>query len=160
MDAPNDMFGKVMSIADDTIISYLVHATRVSVEDIEGMEREMKNETLNPRDAKIKLAREIVNIYHGEEAAREAEAYFVSTFSKHEVPSDIREVRLSREMSLLDFLVQEGFATSKGDARRKVEQGGVEIDGVKILDRDFVLTQTGKSAIVKCGKKDFVRVVF
>ena len=155
MDMPNDMLGKVMSIPDELIESYFVHCTRVPMEEVESL---LKVE--NPRDAKLRLGREIVKIYHDEESAREAEAYFVSTFSKREAPQDIREVKLTSEMSLLDFLVQEGFATSRGDARRKIEQGGVEIDGVKVLDRDFTLTNTGKPSIIKCGKKDFARVVF
>ena len=155
MDMPNDMLGKVMSIPDELIESYFVHCTRVPMEEVEGI---LKAE--NPRDAKLRLGREIVKIYHDEESAREAEAYFVSTFSKREAPQDIRKVKLTGEMSLLDFLVQEGFATSRGDARRKIEQGGVEIDGVKVLDRDFTLTNTGKPSIIKCGKKDFARVVF
>ncbi|QQR77990.1 MAG: tyrosine--tRNA ligase [Candidatus Moraniibacteriota bacterium] len=154
-DAPNDMFGKVMSVPDELIESYFVHCTRMPMEEVGNI-----MEVGNPRDAKIRLGFEIVKIYHGEEAAREAQEYFVSTFSRREVPSDIREVTLSQEMSLLDFLAQEGFATSRGDARRKIEQGGVEVDGTKVLDRDFVLTNNGKSSIVKCGKKDFARVVF
>lgn len=155
MDMPNDMLGKVMSIPDELIESYFVHCTRVPMEEVESL---LKVE--NPRDAKLRLGREIVKIYHDEESAREAEAYFVSTFSKREAPQDIREVKLTSEMSLLDFLVQEGFATSRGDARRKIEQGGVEIDGVKVLDRDFTLTNMGKPSIIKCGKKDFAQVVF
>lgn len=154
-DAPNDMLGKVMSIPDELIESYFIHCTRVPMEEIDGI---MKSQS--PRDAKLRLGREIVKIYHGEDASRAAEEYFVSTFSKREIPSDIREVKLTGEMSLLDFLVQEGFAMSRGDARRKIEQGGVEVDGVKVLDRDFTLTNTGKSSIVKCGKKDFARIIF
>lgn len=154
-DAPHEMFGKIMSVPDELLESYFVHCTRVPIEEIETI---MKSE--NPRDAKLRLGREIVKIYHGEEAAHEAEEYFIATFSKHEIPNDIREVKLFADMSLLDFLVQEGFATSKGDARRKVEQGGVEIDGERILDREAVLTKKEKPAIIKCGKKDFVRVVF
>ena len=154
-DAPNDMLGKVMSIPDELIENYFIHCTRVPMEEIDGI---MKSES--PRDAKLRLGREIVKIYHGEDASRAAEEYFVSTFSKREIPNDIREVKLIGEMSLLDFLVQEGFATSRGDARRKIEQGGVEVDGVKVLDRDFTLTNTGKSSIVKCGKKDFARIIF
>ena len=157
---PKSMFGKVMSIPDNSIVNYFELCTDISLDEVDVIKKKIESDTLNPRDAKLRLGREIVKIYHGEEAAREAEAYFVSTFSKREIPSDIREVKLTGEMSLLDFLVQEGFATSRGDARRKIEQGGVEIDGVKVLDRDFTLTNTGKSSIVKCGKKDFARVVF
>jgi tyrosyl-tRNA synthetase len=154
-DVPNDMFGKIMALPDEVIRSVFIDCTYLSLEEIEAV---LKSE--NPRDTKLRLGREIVTIYHGEEAARAAEEYFVATFSKHEIPTDIREVKLSGEMSLLDFLVQEGFAASKAEARRKVEQGGVEIDGEKVLDWGIILTKQEKPAIIKCGKKDFARVVF
>ncbi len=154
-DVPNDMFGKIMALPDEVIRSVFIDCTYLSLEEIEAV---LKSE--NPRDAKLRLGREIVTIYHGEEAARAAEEYFVATFSKHEIPTDIREVKLPGEMSLLDFLVQEGFAASKAEARRKVEQGGVEIDGEKVLDWGLILTKQEKPAIIKCGKKDFARVVF
>lgn len=154
IDDPNEMFGKVMSLPDAHIESYLVHATRVPMSDIASI---MKTE--NPRDAKLRLGREIVTLYHGDDAAKGAEDFFVSTFSKREIPSDIREVRLSVETNVLDFLVEAGLAASRAEARRKVEQGGVEIDGEKITDREYALTKFDKSMIIKCGKKDFVRVV-
>lgn len=154
-DTPNDMFGKIMALPDEVIRQVFVDCSFLSLEEIESIPISQ-----SPRDAKLRLGREIVKIYHGEDASRAAEEYFVSTFSKREIPNDICEVKLTGEMSLLDFLVQEGFATSRGDARRKIEQGGVEVDGVKVLDRDFTLTNTGKSSIVKCGKKDFARAVF
>lgn len=154
-DAPNEMFGKVMSVPDELMESYFIHCTRVPVEEVCDI---LKSH--NPRDAKLRLGREIVTIYHGEERARAAEDYFVSMFSKREIPEDIREIHLSAEMGLMDFLVREGFASSRAEARRKVEQGGVELDGEKILDRDFVLTRQEKPVIIKCGKKDLVRVVF
>lgn len=154
-DMPNDMLGKIMSIPDELIESYFVRCTRVPMEEIGAL-----LQGKNPRDAKLRLGFEIVKLYHGSEAAREAENHFVSTFSKREIPDDIREVKLTDDMSLLDFLAQEGFATSRGDARRKIEQGGVEVDGVKVLDRDFMLTNIGKPLIIKCGKKDFARIMF
>ncbi|QQS15886.1 MAG: tyrosine--tRNA ligase [Candidatus Moraniibacteriota bacterium] len=154
-DESKDMLGKVMSIPDELIESYFVHCTRVPMEEISALLREN-----NPRDTKLRLGFEIVKLYYDSEAAREAENHFVSTFSKREIPDDIHEVKLTGDMSLLDFLAQEGFATSRGDARRKIEQGGVEVDGNKITDRDFILTNFGKSLIVRCGKKDFARVVF
>lgn len=154
MDAPNDMLGKVMSIPDELIESYFVHVTRVSMEEVENI---MK--LGNPRDAKLRLGREIVAICHGPELSRTAEEHFIATFSRREVPGDIREIHLTVDISLLDFLVREGFALSRTEARRKVEQGGVEIDGEKVADRDFILTEDIKNAIIKCGKKDFVRII-
>ncbi len=154
-DAPNEMFGKIMALPDEVIRQVFVDCSFLSPEEIEKI---LSSD--NPRDAKLRLGREIVAIYHGEESARAAEEYFVSIFSKREIPEDVRESHLSAEVSLLDFLVREGFASSRAEARRKVEQGGVELDGEKILDRDLVLTRKEKPVIIKCGKKDIVRVVF
>ena len=154
-DAPNEMFGKIMALPDEVIRQVFVDCSFLSLGEIEKI---LSSD--HPRDAKLRLGREIVTIYHGEERARAAEDYFVSMFSKREIPEDIREIHLSAEMGLMDFLVREGFASSRAEARRKVEQGGVELDGEKILDRDFALTRQEKPVIIKCGKKDLVRVVF
>lgn len=154
-DDPSDMFGKVMSISDELIESYFIHCTRATMEEIKTA---VKSE--NPRDAKLRLAKEIVTIYHGKGVAQEAEDFFVRTFSKGEVPSDVREVILSGSVNILDFLVQEGFAGSRADARRKVEQGGIEIDGRKITDREYMIERSDVPQLLKSGKKDFVRIVF
>lgn len=155
IDAPNDMFGKVMSIPDGLIEDYFVHCTRVPVE-----EMRMVLSADNPRDAKLRLAKEIVAIYHGENLAEEAEEFFISTFSKGEAPGDVRETVLSESVNILDLLVQEGFAGSRADARRKIEQGGVELDGRKIADREFMIEKSDTPQLLKSGKKDFVRIVF
>jgi len=160
LDEPNEMFGKVMSMGDDLIVKYFVHCTRVSMEKIAKMEKEMRDGA-NPRDIKLKLAKEIVRIYHGEVEAEKAEQYFVNTFSKKETPSEIREVKVEKaEISLLDFLVLAQMATSKGDARRKIEQGGVELNGEKITDWKLVLTKKDSGAVVKVGKIHFVKIKF
>lgn len=156
LDAPNDMFGKVMSIPDELIESYFVHCTRVSMEEVAEI---MKAD--NPRDAKIRLAKEIVALYHGAAEAAKAEEYFVSTFSKGEIPEDIREMKVVDNTNIVDVIVEAGFASSKGDARRKIEQGGVSIDGKKISLEDIGITKDrydGKA--MKVGKKDFVKIVF
>ena len=157
---PGSIFGKVMSLPDSSIVNYFELCTDASLREIDSIKKGIESGDMNPRDAKLRLGQEIVKIYHGEEASREARERFVLMFSKREIPSDIREVKLTGEMSLLDFLVREGFATSRGDARRKIEQGGVEVDGVKVLDRVLTLTDTGESTIVRCCKKDFARVIF
>lgn len=160
-DEPNDMFGKIMSLPDELIVKYLVHCTRVPMEDIKKVEDSMKSGNINPRDAKLELASEIVEMYHGEEAAEKAKEYFVNTFSKREMPTDIPEVKVETDnMSLIDFLVLSGNASSKSDARRKIEQGGVEIDGGKIMDTKAVLDKNSDGKTVKIGKIGFVRIKF
>lgn len=153
-DAPNDMFGKVMSIPDELIGSYLVQCTRVPMEEVGEI---MK--AANPRDAKLRLAQEIVALYHGKEASETAEEYFVNTFSKGEIPEHIAEARAEAGMKFVDLIVALGFAESKGDARRKIEQGGVELGGEKITDPNTTLDASASGKVLRVGKKDFVKLV-
>lgn len=154
-DTPNDMFGKVMSIPDELIESYFVHCTRVPMDEVKKI-----LQSPNPRDAKLRLAEEIVKIYHGLDEAKKAVEYFVETFSKGQVPEEVREVKTSEGTTLLDFLVTAGLATSKGEARRKIEQGGVSLGEVKMLDTTLMLASAHANQILKVGKKDFVKIVF
>lgn len=160
-DEPNDMFGKVMSIPDELIIKYLIHCTRASMEKIGKMESDMKSEKLNPRDAKLELATEIVKIYHGEAEAEKAKEYFVKTISNKEIPDEIKEVAVDKdEIKLVEFLVLAGLAESNSDARRKVEQGGVEINGQKENDWQRVLNKADENSTFKVGKFGFARIKF
>lgn len=161
LDEPNDMFGKIMSIPDELIVKYLIHCTRVPMEDIKKVESGMKSGEINPRDAKLELAVEIVGLYHGEAEAEKAKEYFVNTFSKKEIPTDIPEIKIDTDtISLIDFIVLSGNATSKGDARRKIEQGGVEIDGDKMLDIKIILDKKYSGSTLKVGKLGFVKITF
>mgnify|MGYP002127647697 CR=1 FL=1 len=164
LDVPNEMFGKVMSIPDNLITDYFVHCTRVPMVDIAKMAEEMVTGG-NPRDAKVRLAKEIVRLYHGDVEADKAEQYFIETFSKGHIPTDIREQKvvwcdpLDSYQNLQDFIVSAGLATSKSDARRKIEQGGIYIDGVRTVDVR-ILTKDDDGKVVQVGKKDFVKIVF
>jgi len=161
LDNPNEMFGKIMSISDDLIVKYFIHCTRVPMDKIDAWEKEMRAEKINPRDVKIKLAFEIVKIYHSEEEAEEARNYFISTFSKKETPKNIQEIKVGgQEIKLTDFIVAAKMAESKSGARRKIEQGGVEINGKKETDWRRMLKKNDNGAIVKVGKKDFAKIVF
>lgn len=158
-DMPNDMFGKVMSIPDELIMSYFVHCTRLPMSQVEKMGTALANGT-NPRDIKMELAKEIVTLYHGARDATKAERYFVETFSKGHAPEDVREVRAQIGVRLVDMLLSVHLAESKGDARRKIEQGGVEIAGEKITDMNTLLEERFDKQVMRVGKKDFVRIVF
>lgn len=157
---PNSMFGKVMSIPDTSIVNYFELATEVPMDEIKLIKSSIKNNSINPRDAKVRLAREIVALYHGDDEAAKAEEYFVNTFSKGEIPEDIPEAKVEEGTRLLDLIVSLGFAESKGDARRKIEQGGVELGGEKITDPNSVLVADHSGKVLKIGKKDFVKIVF
>lgn len=157
LDVPNDMFGKVMSIPDELIMEYFVHCTRVPMTEIGVMAEEIITGA-NPRDAKVRLAKEITALYHGADEAAKAEQYFIETFSKGVVPEDIAEVKAEQDEKLIEVIVRAGFATSNGDARRKVEQGGVSIDGEKVSDPQAVVGAEHAGKVMKVGKKDFVRI--
>lgn len=161
-DGPNDMFGKVMSIPDNLIGTYLIHTTRIPMTDVEGMLDGMGRGTLNPRDAKLRLAEEIVRMYHGTDAARDAMGYFVTAFSRRETPEDVPEVVVDGETEgILDFIVRSGNATSRTDAQRKLEQGGVTLGDAKVTDRTSVLSRDKDDGLVmKIGKTGFVRIRF
>jgi tyrosyl-tRNA synthetase len=155
------MFGKIMSMPDNLIVKYFVHCTRVPMKNVKQTEKEMQSGKLNPRDAKLDLAQELVKIYHSEEVARKARRYFINTFSKREIPADISEINITtKNIGLIDCIVLSGNAKSKSDARRKIEQGGVEIDGEKITNARTNLNKNFSGKTVKIGKMGFVRIKF
>lgn len=153
-DSPNDMFGKTMALPDGIIRQMLTDCTYLPMADVEEI---MKAE--NPRDAKVRLAKEIVALYHGAEEAAKAEEYFVNTFSKGEIPEDISDAKAEEGMKLVELIVSLGFAESKSEARRKIEQGGVELGGERMTDGNATLSVDHTGKVLKVGKKDFVRIL-
>ncbi|MFA5986046.1 MAG: tyrosine--tRNA ligase [Parcubacteria group bacterium] len=149
-----DLFGAIMAQSDGMLRPLFVGCTRI---DMEKVEEYMQME--NPRDAKILLAHELVRIFHGEDAAQKAQEYFINTFSKKEIPEDVQECACSVLMSLVDYMVSCGGAESKGDARRKIAQGGVSIDGEKVTDSNCVLTADDNGKVMKIGKHFFVKII-
>ncbi|MEI8103451.1 MAG: tyrosine--tRNA ligase [Candidatus Moraniibacteriota bacterium] len=158
-DAPNEMFGKIMSLPDELIGAYFVHCTRIDLDEIKQLMEPVWADEANPRDVKLQLAKEIVRMYHGEDAAQEAEEYFVNTFSKHLVPEEISECGAVVGAELAQLLVEQGLATSKTDARRKIEQGGVTIASEHIIDGYYTLQVKDLNQVLKVGKKDFRRLI-
>lgn len=127
LDTPNDMFGKTMRIPDEMLVSYFIHCTRVPLSEVEVIEAKLVEGVFNPRDAKLRLAREIVTLYHGAEAGEAAERYFIETISEKKVPAFVEAYEAHE--NVLDFMVSAGLASSRGAARRLIEQGAVSIDG-------------------------------
>jgi tyrosyl-tRNA synthetase len=150
-----------MSIPDSLIIKYFRLLTDISEEQIKKTQDDIKISKLNPRDAKLDLAFEITKIYHGEEKAQEAKEYFVNTFSKKETPENIPKIKVEKdEIKLTEFLVLAKTADSISDARRKIEQGGVEIDGKKVEDWKMVLDKKYDNSTLKVGKINFIKIKF
>ncbi|HOP94259.1 MAG: tyrosine--tRNA ligase [Dictyoglomaceae bacterium] len=157
---PNQMYGKVMSIPDELIIRYFELATEVSKEEIRKIEKEMKEGILNPRDAKARLAKEIVKIYHGEKAGIEAEEEFNRIFSNKELPEKVEEVLIkdTNKIWVVKLLTLTGAAKTNSEAKRLISQGAVEIDGVKIEDINLDI-ELSKPFILRVGKHFFRRVI-
>ncbi len=161
LDEPNEMLGKIMSMGDDLILKYYVHCTRVAMEEIKKLETQMAEGSLNPRDAKLQLAGEIVKIYHSEEDAEKAKQYFIKTISNKEIPTEVAEFKVdAKEIKLSEFLLASGNASSLGDAKRKIEQGGVSVDGEKILEPNLLLDNSFDGKVFKVGKLGFVKLRF
>lgn len=158
-DSAREMFGKTMALPDETIVSVFTDCTYVDVKEIESIQKAMADGKLNPRDAKLRLAKELVTLYHDAEVAENEKRYFTETFSKKNVQAeDIPEREVKKETNILDALVSFEFAQSKGDARRKIEQGGVSIDGEKITDANFVFLEDVRGKILRVGKKHFAKL--
>jgi len=159
-DTPADMYGKVMSIPDSALWDWFALCTYISQDEGDAMRDACKKGTMNPRDAKMRLAREIVTLYHSAEDATVAEAAFVKQFQKKELPNDIAEhVTEGGDRSLVDLLVETGLAESKSDAKRTIEQGGVKVKGEVVTDVATTVAVSAQPALIQKGKRGFVYVV-
>ncbi len=159
-DTPDTMYGKVMSMPDELITSYFVHCTRESLQVIEELEKQMKNNTINPRDVKMRLAREIVTLYHGEKKSQQAEDVFINTFQKKTAPEHLPIFAPSRShVPLVDLLVETKLASSKTEARKLIEQRSVSINDVTINDihHETIIPEDG--IVLKKGKRHFVKII-
>jgi tyrosyl-tRNA synthetase len=154
---PYDMFGKVMSVADSMLSTYFTLLTDVPDAEIKEMERGVGAHRINPRDLKLRLAREIVTQFHDAEAARQSEEEFIRVFSKRELPSEMGTFALQKPMALTDLLVATGFAPSKSEARRLIAQGGVRLDEIKIEKVDAEIAP--REGVLSVGRRKFVRLV-
>lgn len=155
VDEPFDMFGKIMSLKDDLILKYFMLCTDVSLEDIQGIEIEM-NKGVNPKDIKMKLASELVTLYHTEKDATLAKNSWIETFEKGGVPDSIPEVKTTSDKELSTVLVEEGIVTSKTDWRRLVDEKAVNDVEKGIITDPKILAYNGT---FKIGKKRFVKIV-
>jgi len=150
-----DMYGKLMSVPDFAMSKYMRLATRWSPHDIEMLEKEVASGQLHPRDAKMKMAYEIVSIFYGEGDARSAQEAFVKMFQQKELPDEMPELAMEAGQTILDVILAAKLAASKSDARRLIDQRGVRLDG-EVLERgDAPFPHPG---VLQVGKRKFLRV--
>ncbi len=151
-ESPETMFGKVMSIPDELTAKYAELLTDLNLTDMESAVK------ADPRSAKMKLAREIVKMYHNEKSAKAAEDEFVRVVSEKGVPKEIKSYKLkAKSLPLVDLLMETKTAVSKSEARRLIEQGGVKINGEKQTD-PMKMIDLGKEAMLQVGKRNFLKV--
>ncbi len=162
----NEIFGKIMSISDDLMPTYFELCTTVPLDEVKTLTGDAESGRENPKNVKRRLAREIVGIYHGNLAALAADAEFDRVHAKHERPAEIAEFVVTHDLVkdgkvwICRLLQLSGLAKGTGDARRLIQQGGVQVNGVKVTDPalEFGVGELD-GAVVQVGRREFVRVV-
>lgn len=162
-EAPNEIYGKSMSVPDELMLRYYELATDISNEELEALRKGLADGSVHPRDAKMNLAKTFVRMFHGEEAADEAENYFKTVFQQRALPTDIPEVSVdlstyeNGEANIVNLAFDLKLADSKGEARRMVQQGAVKVNEEKVDD----IAQSVKlvdGMVVQVGKRKFAKV--
>ena len=150
-----DMYGKLMSIPDMAMGKYMRLATRWSPHEIESLEKEIASGAIHPRDAKMKIAREITSVFYGDADSQKAEEAFVRTFQHKEVPDEMPEYDLKAGQTVLDVILDAKLAASKSEARRLFDQKGIRLDGETLERSDISFPHPG---VLQVGKRKFLRV--
>lgn len=155
---PDQMFGKVMSISDDLMWRFYELLTDTTIDEINGLKFKCESGAENPRDMKVQLAKFIIKDFHSQQAAEKAEEEFNRRFVKKEIPDEIEEKAISAgRYKLVDLLVRTNLATSKGESRRLIEQGGVKVDGEKVSQPAAEIEITDDGLLLQVGKLKFLR---
>lgn len=159
-ESPEQIYGKTMSIPDNLIVRYYELLTDIHPDELENIKKQLESGTLNPRDAKMQLAKELVRLYHGEDAAEMAEQYFVSVFQKGNIPDNIEEIVISgdiaQEVWLPRFMADYNLAATSSEGKRLIQQGAVKINGQKVKNENVTLKN---GDIIQIGKRKFGRIV-
>ena len=158
-DSADQMFGKIMSISDNLIISYFELLTDVPLKKIDQYKKVLQLKKINPRDLKEELAFEITKMYHSQKAAEKAQEEFNKVFKEKELPSKIPEIKIKGEsLNILELLMKSKLVNSKSEAKRLIVQKGVKIDG-RIQDDWRKIVKIKKEMVIQVGKRKFVKVV-
>lgn len=158
-DAPNDMFGKIMSVSDELMWRYFDLLSFRPLSEIKQL-RQQVAEGFNPRDVKFLLAKELITRFHNKAAAAAAQEDFITRFQKGALPDDLPEVSVDIEkadLPIANLLKNAGLVESTSEAFRMIQQGGVKIDGIKVEDRNLLISK-GTIAVIQVGKRKFAKV--
>jgi tyrosyl-tRNA synthetase len=154
-DAPDDMFGKIMSISDELMWRYLELLSFESLDTIASWKIEVENGE-NPRNIKFRLAEEIITRFHSNDDAKQAQQNFINRFSKNKVPDEMPEFNFDSGIKIANLLKDAGLVNSTSDAFRMIKEGAAKIEGEKIADRN--LAPESGTAVYQVGKRKFARV--
>ena len=161
-EAPEEMFGKTMSIPDGVIERYFELTLSKTKEELAEITKRLSDPSVNPSHVKRQLAKELIAEYHNEADAEKAEQHFDRIHVKHDVPEEIENVKIAGDedgLWIIKALTESGLCQSNSDARRMVKQGGVSVDGEKIADIELRLSQRKDRYVVKVGKRRFAGVI-
>jgi len=159
-DSAEDMFGKVMSWTDGMIIPAYEIITDIPLELVNDIKAKLADGSMNPRDAKLNLAYEIVKIFLGEKAAEKGKENFKRVIQDKEKPAEIPEIRIDQdEIGVLDLFVKAGLASSNSEARRLIQEGGLRIDDHIINAADLQIKLTTEGKLLQRGKRQFAKVI-
>lgn len=157
-DEPKDMYGKIMSIPDELIVKYARLLTDTDEQVLTEMEKKINEKSVNPRDYKMWLAKELVKQFHGEEKAKEAEEYFVTVFQKKEIPDEMPEKQIEKgNYNIVDLLDKLGVGT-RSEIKRLITQGGVYFDNNRI-DNFKTVVEINLEHILRIGKRQFIKIL-
>ncbi|MBF4102539.1 tyrosine--tRNA ligase [Gallibacterium anatis] len=154
-EAPDDMFGKVMSISDELMWRWYDLLSFRSLDEIAQLKQDVANGR-NPRDVKILLAKELIERFHDKAAADAAEQTFIERFQKGAMPDEMPEFTFEGEMPIANLLKEADLVSSTSEALRMIKQGGVKIDGEKVEDSKLVISAS--TAVYQVGKRKFAKV--
>ena len=171
-EAPNDMYGKVMSVSDSLMMDYYYLVTDVSDAELDEMRRTLESQSVNPMDLKKRLAREIVTQFHDSQAATQAESHFVNTYQRGDAPEDAQNISLSKwasqlggeaspaddgiTLAILPIIVGEGLVKSTAEAKRLLSQGAIHVDGERLIADEASLVV---GSLIRIGRHRFARMV-
>ena len=155
-ESPNEIYGKVMALADNMIIQYFELLTDVSDSELADFRRQLADNIINPMNLKKRLAVELVTQLHGREEAFKADENFTKVFQKREMPEGITEFEVAADEDIRDIITRANIAKSRSDANRLFQQGAISIDGVKITSSK---TPYQNGNIIRVGKHHFIKVV-
>jgi len=160
---PEEIYGKIMSIPDEIMLDYFILVSDLPMNKIEEIEKQLKNDEVNPRDIKMLLARNIVKQYYDEKTAIAAEENFKNVFQKGNIPENLEEINIGNhlendEIWIVKLIKLAGMASSNSEARRLIQQGAVKINGEKIEDIEKNI-KVDKEFVLQVGKRRFAKIV-